>query len=155
VNGRPLTATAVVLLATGCGAGKHAAAPESRQEIGAHIAAYASCLRSHGVAASPQPDGTMLIGVSPGTGAAVQSAQRACRRALPPGGLPTPTRADLALRTKRALSAAACMRRHGVPGFPDPSPGGGFDLSSSTDGGIDPGSPLFRSAARVCGLPDA
>jgi len=38
------------------------------------------------------------------------------------------------------------MRGHGVPSFPDPAAGGGFDLGS----GIDPRSPAFKSARRAC-----
>jgi hypothetical protein len=41
-------------------------------------------------------------------------------------------------------------RMHGVPGFPDPNSGGGFDISSRDDGGIDPGSPRFQAAQQAC-----
>ena len=40
-----------------------------------------------------------------------------------------------------------CMRSHGVPGFPDPSPGGGFALRTSR---INQQSPAFQSAKRDC-----
>jgi hypothetical protein len=48
---------------------------------------------------------------------------------------------------KSGLAFAACMRSHGVPTFPDPSSGGGIQLS----GGINPQSPAFQSAQRRCG----
>ena len=41
-----------------------------------------------------------------------------------------------------------CMRSHGVPNFPDPSPGGGIQIGSGS--GIDPQSPAFQSAQNVC-----
>ena len=40
-----------------------------------------------------------------------------------------------------------CMRAHGVPSFPDPSPGGGFPLRTS---GINEQSPAFESAQKAC-----
>lgn len=45
-----------------------------------------------------------------------------------------------------ALTYAQCMRGHGFPNFPDPLPGGGFELRN-----INPNSPQFQSAARACG----
>jgi hypothetical protein len=44
------------------------------------------------------------------------------------------------------LPFSECMRSHGVPNFPDPSPGGGIDLSS----GMNPASPAFRGAQASC-----
>jgi hypothetical protein len=44
------------------------------------------------------------------------------------------------------LAFADCMRANGVPNFPDPKPGGGFQLGS----GIDPSSPAFRAAQAKC-----
>ena len=55
------------------------------------------------------------------------------------------------------LEYARCMRTTGVPTFPDPDAGGGFDLGA----GIDPSSPAFKAAQARCqtilqggGLPD-
>jgi hypothetical protein len=44
------------------------------------------------------------------------------------------------------LAYSNCMRSHGVPSFPDPSPGGGIHLSS----GMNPFSPAFRAAQAAC-----
>jgi hypothetical protein len=41
---------------------------------------------------------------------------------------------------------SACMRSHGVPNFPDPTPGGGIQLPTD----LDPQSPAFRSARQAC-----
>jgi hypothetical protein len=38
------------------------------------------------------------------------------------------------------------MRSNGVPNFPDPNPGGGFQFGA----GIDPSSPAFRAAQAKC-----
>jgi hypothetical protein len=53
-----------------------------------------------------------------------------------------------------ALKLARCMRAHGVPNFPDPTPGGGIQIPDSS--GINPQSPAFQSAQTSCGklLPD-
>jgi hypothetical protein len=44
------------------------------------------------------------------------------------------------------LAYSRCMRSHGVPNFPDPSPGGGIQLSS----GMNPLSPAFKAAQASC-----
>jgi hypothetical protein len=41
---------------------------------------------------------------------------------------------------------AACMRSHGLAGFPDPNPQGMIQFGS----GMDPRSPIFRSALNIC-----
>jgi hypothetical protein len=43
---------------------------------------------------------------------------------------------------------SACMRKHGVTNFPDPSGQGVITIHSGM--GIDPGSPAFRSARTAC-----
>jgi hypothetical protein len=40
----------------------------------------------------------------------------------------------------------ACLRKHGVPNMPDPSPGKGSPLPP----GVDPSSPRFQKALRKC-----
>ena len=46
-----------------------------------------------------------------------------------------------------AIAFSDCMRAHGVPNFPDPSPGGGFDVSAL---GAEADSPAFLSAHTAC-----
>jgi hypothetical protein len=48
------------------------------------------------------------------------------------------------------LKFSVCMRSHGVPDFPDPSPGGGIRLGLSPGFDLDPRSPGFQSARRSC-----
>ncbi|MES1248373.1 MAG: hypothetical protein ABUS54_11960 [Actinomycetota bacterium] len=48
-----------------------------------------------------------------------------------------------------ALAFSQCMRRNGVPGFPDPSEGGGLRISAGS--GVDPDSPQFKAAQSKCG----
>jgi hypothetical protein len=46
-----------------------------------------------------------------------------------------------------ALEYARCLRAHGVPNFPDPSPHSGLVIPND----INPQSPAFRSAQQTCG----
>jgi hypothetical protein len=46
------------------------------------------------------------------------------------------------------LKFSQCMRSHGVTNFPDPSPGGGLQINSSS--GIDPRSQSFQTAQQAC-----
>ena len=86
---------------------------------------FASCMRSHGVPNFPDPSPGGGIQISPGSGLdpaspAFQSAQNECKKLLPGGGpdrAPTPSASD----TRAALAWAQCIRKHGVPNFPDPS----------------------------------
>jgi hypothetical protein len=45
------------------------------------------------------------------------------------------------------LAFSECMRSHGVPTFPDPSPGGGIHLIAT----VNPLSPAFKAAQTNCG----
>jgi len=43
------------------------------------------------------------------------------------------------------------MRKHGLPNFPDPKAvGHGYGLTIGSENGIDPSSPQFKNAQRVC-----
>lgn len=97
-----------------------------------------------------QRDGTLLIGQRQGQGGGVLEAQKACHKLIPKGGIPEPTQADIARRLANAIKFAACMRKHGLPEFPDPNAGGSFMLSPGSDGGIDPSSPQFQSEQKAC-----
>jgi hypothetical protein len=46
---------------------------------------------------------------------------------------------------KSDLTYATCIRSHGVPNFPDPKPGGGFNSSSN------PNDPQLQAAQQACG----
>ena len=55
-----------------------------------------------------------------------------------------------ASQRRAALAQAACMRKHGVPNFPDPTflPSGGNSINLA---GLNPQSPAFRKARNICG----
>ncbi len=49
----------------------------------------------------------------------------------------------------QSLKFARCMRANGVPNFPDPGTGGGFQVRQGS--GLDPQSPAFQAARKRCG----
>jgi hypothetical protein len=59
------------------------------------------------------------------------------------GGSTTPVAGQYA----EGVKYSDCMRSHGVPTFPDPSPGGGFPLRTS---GINLRAPAYTSAYTAC-----
>ncbi|MGH2850651.1 MAG: hypothetical protein ACRDLP_08550 [Solirubrobacteraceae bacterium] len=48
----------------------------------------------------------------------------------------------------QALAYSRCMRANGVPAFPDPKAGGGFEFQRSAE--LDPSSPVFIAAQAKC-----
>lgn len=121
---------------------------------------FADCLRAHGVVRFPDPlpsggfprtanDGAS----SPGYGRAMSH----CRGLIAVNATPSP---PSAAARATALRFARCMRRHGVPRFPDPVALSQIGSSAAlVDGGvafplgasIDPSSPAYTRAATNCG----
>jgi hypothetical protein len=50
--------------------------------------------------------------------------------------------------TGKLIAYSTCMRSHGVPGFPDPNSKGELLVTPSNN--IDPSSPVFESAQKIC-----
>lgn len=65
-----------------------------------------------------------------------------------PGGARGQFRLAMKVGTEDGAKFSACMRKHGVPNFPDPNGQGLITIDSGM--GIDPGSPAFRSAQATC-----
>jgi hypothetical protein len=153
-------AAAFALLAAGCGGGSAGVASVSSStaavtppQSGAVL--FARCMRSHGVPGFPDPksdgafDANRLKQLDVGK-ARMRAATTACIHLLPDGVVPTAPRYTIT-RADQAdyLRAAACMRRHGFPGFPDPTfDNGGVQLAIPSS--IDTSSTRFRSAAAIC-----
>jgi hypothetical protein len=136
---------------------------------------FAECMRSHGVQNFPDPTtssgGGVQIQQSQSNGSApltkvngvgvsspaFQSAMQTCQKDLPNGG--HPTAAQTARAKAQALAMSACMRSHGVPNFPDPTfrsgPGGGtsIGIQLNPSSGVNPQSPAFLAAQKVCMKP--
>jgi hypothetical protein len=146
---------AFALLASGCGGGGSSSVTSSTTtaQNGAlgEALAFARCMRSHGIPDWPDPtssgefDKSALrqLGVSVSRVRGIE--ESACN--LPLGGPqgPTITLADRA----DYLRAAACMRSHGFPDFPDPTFGNN-SVETNIPSSIDQDSSPFKSAAGIC-----
>jgi hypothetical protein len=123
--------------------------------------AMSRCMRAHGVSNFPDPTNSsgggvgMSVTMTPGSsavtvagttfsGPAFTAAEKACHFGAY-GSKPKLTEAQ----QQEMLKSAECMRRHGVPGFPDPifGPHGGVKTPSSK---INHDSPAFEAAAKAC-----
>lgn len=152
-----LAATAAVaLLAAGCGGdddGKATAGTKSSDPDSERALDYANCMRKHGVPNFPDPVGGQLrLEAGPGTGIepnspAFKSAQEACQ-SLAPSGLQSQSGGSSDTQ-EQVLRFARCMRKNGVPKFPDPdvSEGGGVTMQLP---GVDTNSPEFQAAQQTC-----
>ncbi len=107
--------------------------------------AYAACMRDHGIDMSdPDPQtGLPTVGdsVDPDS-AAFKEAHKACGELLPGGirGQGDDTELD------SYLEFAKCMRKNGMPDFPDPQPGSGQGMFP----GADRNDPAFGKATKAC-----
>jgi hypothetical protein len=120
--------------------------------------AYSACVRAHGVPNFPDPKVTtngnevkVAIGVNPSISGNphFNSAQQACRKLLPGGGPGEGSNHQISPQEQSGyLKAAACIRTHGIPNFPDPTfSGGGVHVSQK---GFNPHSPQVRAAEEAC-----
>ncbi|HEY2541683.1 MAG TPA: hypothetical protein VGH92_01400 [Gaiellaceae bacterium] len=153
-----VSVAALSLLAAGCGGGggnPGVANGASSGTAQTGLVAYARCMRSHRVPGFPDPtssggiDKREVVAARQSNPSAFDSASNACASLLPGGSLgpssPHLTAADRA----DYLKAAACMRTHGYPSFPDPT----FqddEARVSVPSRIDQSSPQFRRAATMC-----
>ena len=129
-------------------------------------AAASRCMRANGVSNFPDPSagptgsvgfnglfmsstGALTVDGINFSGPALKSAEKACRAYLPGGGGPPP--AIPAARRLAMLANADCMRKHDVPNFPDPTFPAGGGIRIGIGSGINPQSPAFQNAAKLCG----
>jgi hypothetical protein len=147
---------AAALLTAACGGSPSSSSSPSSTGTGGALSAYISqelafarCVRAHGIPNFPDPDSSghfnkhelRQLGVSD---ARLRATGTACQNLLPAGQPPL-----TAQQQQDYLRAAACMRSHGIAGFPDPSFSGGgvhFPIPS----GIDPSSAQFYQARHTC-----
>jgi hypothetical protein len=128
-------ATAAVLVtggATACGSGGSGAAVSSSPTLGtaakeAKARQFVECARKNGIPNVADPkvnaDGDIDIDPPPGLtkqSPIVQKVIKTCGKYL--DGVFTDETKDPSAEYDKALKLAACVRQHGVPNFPDPSP---------------------------------
>lgn len=144
---------AVAALAAACGGGgSHDAASPSSNATSAQNSAeqgailFDSCIRAHGIPDFPDSavsvNGGQLelnIPLYLKSERQFQSALQACQKDLPGGGASAKH-----VNIQEELIFARCMRSHGITNFPDPRPGGGFNIPGNTN------SPQFEAAENAC-----
>jgi hypothetical protein len=154
-------------LAAACGGGGSQAAGSAASPglpIAQALDTYASCMRSHSVPGfyftrqvgtpSPPPPDQLVMDmhgwiVKVAETPQLQAAQQACQRLFP--GTP-PSAGELHRQFLSALKAAACMRSHGYPTWPDPQQQDGRNWQPSAPAGVDTSSPQFQAVAKACGV---
>jgi hypothetical protein len=116
-------------------------------------------MRAHGVPNFPEPEISnngnehkVAVRVTPAiTGNPnFNSAQHACAKLAPGGGPGEGSNRPISPQEQsQYLKAAACIRSHGIPDFPDPTfSGGGVHLPKTA--GVNPHSPQVRAAEEAC-----
>jgi len=116
---------------------------------------FSKCMRAHGVRDFPDPNAAGRV-VFPSAldqqAPAFRAAETACAKGQSGTGS---SGAEIPESQKLELVAAArCMRKNGVPRYPDPIFRDGFvELGGGPGTGISRASPAFRDAARICHLP--
>jgi hypothetical protein len=144
--------------------------PEGAASLEQAGVAFAKCMRASGVPNFPDPKagGGLLFHAHAGliNSPLFKAAQAKCHNLLPeggPGSGPPPSARTLA----RFLNIARCMRRHGVPDFPDPRTSAppnplasGIRELSDIEGvillfpsSINKQSPVFTRASAACAFP--
>jgi hypothetical protein len=151
-----ITVMAAALLTAACGGSSSstgtASSPSAEGTASSPSGlAFARCMRSHGIPNFPDPidssghfSKTVLqqLGVS---GSRLRAVEDTCQNLLPAG--PPPLTAQ---DQRDYLRAAACMRSHGVAGFPDPVFSGGSVSFPTPPAGFPTGSPQFIQARQTC-----
>ncbi len=121
--------------------------------------AYAACMRAHGVPSFPDPQVSgsggevrVAVRVTPAITGNPQfkSAQQACSKLLPGGGPGESANHQISPgEQSEYLKAAACIRSHGIPSFPDPTfSGGGVHVPQTA--GVNLHSPKVHAAEEAC-----
>lgn len=156
-----LGTTAATTTDSSTGAAAPASEPDDNGGVAISISSgglgFSRCMRAHGVANFPDPNGQGVTELGPGSGVdprspAFQAAAQACRNELH-GKQPQLTPAQQAKARRQALAFSACVRKHGVPDFPDPTFGAdgnaGIRLIGSS-GDLNPNDPTLLAALQAC-----
>jgi hypothetical protein len=167
-HGTPLAAIALAglaLVVAGCGSSSPTTSTASAdpggsrpQNMVSDAFKFATCMRNHGVTNFPDPQVSstptstsirMMAPTGLKSSPAGQAALHACR-----GILPMPKGGGQQVRSGPPVQAivelARCLRSHGYPRFPDPSPQGQLSPQMISSAGIDMQAPGFLHTAENC-----
>jgi hypothetical protein len=165
------TTLAAGLLVAACGSSSPPSGSGNSASTGDALA-FSQCMRANGVPNFPDPNAgggfQIPAGVSPAA-PAFKAAQAKCQKLMggPVGGSFSPgaTTHPSAQTLAKLVKIAQCMRRHGVPQFPDPrtsvpSKPTGYRQITDFDGAIllfpstiDLQAPAYKQALTACGAP--
>ncbi|MEV6347590.1 hypothetical protein [Actinoplanes sp. NPDC051851] len=137
-------------LAGGSGGGGATAGPAAAASdpARARTVAFAQCIRDHGVPDFPDPDANGVLAFRPDQGIDIESdtykaAEAACASLRPSGAPAQQGPAPGTANGPDTTAYVACMRKNGLPDFPDPDKQGMFI-------GIDVKSAAFTAAQEKC-----
>ena len=148
------------LLLTACGEGSttatwSAAPGGSTASKQSALLAYVNCMRTHGEPNMPNLSGSgrdismpANSGVDPNS-PQFTKANNACQKLLSNGG-PSGGQTITPAQQADYLKAAACMRSHGVPNFPDPTFQNNSVTFNAPGSSIDTSSSQYKSALATC-----
>jgi hypothetical protein len=159
-----LAVAAFSLLAAGCGRGGSpgvanvvSSTTTTTATTQNGLAAFAGCMRSHGVPNFPDPDGTgeipktQVVATAQANPHKFNAAQTACIHLAPSGSLGRQqTAAQKRIQLADELSFARCMRSHGVARFPDPTAQGQLSVEMVQAQGIDVHAPAVLHVVQAC-----
>jgi hypothetical protein len=152
---------ATAMLAAACGGGSHPAGTGTGPGGTAQeMDSFAHCIRSHGVSnfyfsrvgsqsTPPPPVEQFGPWIAPyPSSPQFPAAQKTCWHLL---GLGPPRQSPLTAAQLRSMDkAAACMRSHGFPSYPDPIVQNGSLVKVAPPSSIDINSPQFQAAQKTC-----
>lgn len=128
-------------------------APPNPSSSGSTVA-FAHCMRAHGVTNFPDQDtgGKFPTAQDLGVSSAVfQTASNACEQLLPSDNPSSQASPEL---LNKVLQFARCMRSHGFPSWPDPTPTPSgprpYTFKLGAVHGFDPRSPQVDTALNTC-----
>jgi hypothetical protein len=140
------------LSATATNPSTSAAAPSAE---GTGALAFARCMRANGLPQWPDPESNGVFDKSKlqqtgYSGAQIRAVEDGpCTNVLP-AAAPSPSPVQITAKQRQDyLSAAACMRSHGITNFPDPTfPNGSVKFTPPA--GLDTSSAPFTEAQQTC-----
>ena len=149
----------LALSVAACGATGQPSGTTTNSSSNGSQLALSECMRSHGVPNFPDPrqgggfaitatlgSSTLTVDGTTFEGPTFGSAVKTCKL-FGGGTAPPPITAS---QKRAAVAFAECIRKHGIPNFPDPTfpAGGGIAQGSGTN--INRSSPAFQRAVAIC-----
>jgi hypothetical protein len=141
-----MLATSALLAGCGSGGRQPSGGTSAASQPDSSTIAIVRCYRAHGDPSFPDPvydpsDGRWHFGISPGSAPA--STRQACQHLFPSVNSSPPVPQA---QFEQLVRLAECIRQHGVPTWPDPSPDGAFGLPPS----LLTKTPAYVRAAAAC-----